>query len=70
MAISSNFFVLGELVKVKVNDDPHIMTFSGLVLFLNFVSALPSPRSRASDHTENGDSRLHASSHPGDAGEL
>lgn len=30
----------------------------------------PFLRSRASDHTEDGDSRFHASTHPGDAGEL
>lgn len=36
----------------------------------DLLSETLSLRSRASDHTENGDPWLHASSHPGDAGEL
>lgn len=36
------------------------------ILLIRFSSH----RSRTSDHAENGDPRLHASSHPGDAGEL
>lgn len=41
-----------------------------MFMFTHSFSPPPSHRSRASDHPEDGDTWLHASAHPGDAGEL